>query len=229
MIVALSKHEATVQVKRGNKTPSICKKQSISTEKFTFIPFIAPFTFLAADINEVGCATETEDQSLNGQLVLPLPFPNCKYGLWMVTVLNKAEWRPRRRAPPQVSPGTFLSSCHWIRACLSGGATGGPATLTCQSSIVAGGPARCRTEHGRCFSNSPTHPPTAFFPPLCSFSSNYHVSFSRLSIGGDVVLVNAKKRRRRDGAASPLRLAAPLGSLKNLWIEQTWAATKLNI
>lgn len=154
--------------------------------------------------------TETEDPLLNGQLVPPLPFPNCKYGLWMVTVLNKAEWRPRRRAPPQVSPGTFLSSCHWIRACLWGYATGGlprwrvshqssPADLLtaglnmADASVIA--PSR------------PTNP-IAFFP-LCAFSSNYRVSISRPAIGGDVVLINAKKRRRRESASSPLLLAPP--------------------
>lgn len=98
----------------------------ISTWRVAFLLFQTPPSFLSAYENGGGGSmTETENPSLNGQLVPTVPCPHGKNGLWMVAVLNKAACRPRRRAPPQVSPGTFLSSCHWIRACLSGRATGG--------------------------------------------------------------------------------------------------------
>lgn len=129
--------------------------------------------------------TERENPSLNGQLVPPMPCPHGKNRFRMVAVLNKAECRPRRRAPPQISPGTFLSSCHWIRACLSGRATGGlpRSHVSHQSSPADLLAAGLNMADASIIAPHPSTP-VAFFP-LCSFSS-YHVSFSQPATGADL-------------------------------------------
>lgn len=211
----------TVQVEQVTKTSCICKEKQkqivdlvmhstsawISTWRFTFILFLIPPTFLSPYKNEVERMTETEDLLLNGQLVPCCLFPIVKYRLWMVAVLNKAEWRPKRRAPPQVSPGTFLNSCHWIRACLSGCATGGQPhwRVSHQSSpadLLAAGlnMADASVIAPRPFS------PIAFFPPP-SLLFLFPLSCVALTPSHrrgwlDAALINAKKRRRRDSTVS---------------------------
>lgn len=152
--------------------------------------------------------TETENPSLNGQLVPPVPCPHGKNGLWMVAVLNKAACRPRRRAPPQVSPGTFLSSCHWIRACLSGRATGRlprwhVSHQSAPSDLLAAG---LNMADASVIAPHPSTP-IAFFSLLFLFLLSCVVltpSHRRRPEGWrDVVLINAKKRRRRDSVVSP--------------------------